>query len=101
MAEQTYAGGTRITYLNGIPTSSMKILQAIAVLMEQRKPCTYRSIMEICGYKSPNAVNHALSGLLKAGVVTNEGGKAATIYPRVRFIPADQIAPNRLTVEKS
>lgn len=69
--------------------SSLKVLEAIMLLADHRRPITVRAIRDMMGWHSTNHVQTCLRSLEKRGFISYEPKLAATIRPRCRFIPVE------------
>ena len=69
--------------------SATRVLGLILANSHHGRPTTYREIMILMDWASPNAVREQVKKLRDAGLVTWEPGKCGTIRPTVRFVPID------------
>ena len=67
------------------------ILQFIVDRSKIKLPPTVREIMDHLGFNSPNGIHQHLKALKKKGLINYEDGKARTITPRFKFIPASEL----------
>ena len=67
------------------------ILQLIVERSKIKLPPTIREIMDHLGFASPNGIHEHLKALKKKGLIDYEYGKARTITPRFKFIPASEL----------
>jgi predicted ArsR family transcriptional regulator len=67
-------------------------LQVLARICQRGLPPTVRDLCRLTGM-NPNGVVFHLAALRKAGLVTWENGKARTLRPTCRWIPASELEP--------
>lgn len=97
--------GKQLNYKNGISVVQLRALAAMAYLQQKRRPITWRALMRVLGYSSPNAVSNQINALMKNELiaydeedVSREGrGAAASLVTTCRFIPADQLGAGDAT----
>ena len=70
-----------------VPWFQMTVLEAIMRIIDAGRRPTIREIMKTVGHHSTTYVRHAIRELRSKGLVSFEDNRAATIRPRVRFIP--------------
>jgi SOS-response transcriptional repressor LexA len=67
------------------------------VLAADGRPPSLREMMAATGARNTNGVEFHLKALRAAGLVDWFPGKARTIRPKCRFIPADQLESSHAT----
>ncbi len=83
-----------------ITEAQYETLQAIEDLISEcGYPPTIRAIMFHCGLKSPAPVQSRINGLIEAGALTSDDGKARTLkvlVPSAAFIQVDRAKGDRV-----
>lgn len=82
-----------ITYRNGLPPSYLRVLTAMARIMQTGLPITHRGIAIELGWASTTAwVGYCLRHMKEIGLVSMASG-AGTVRPTCRFYTYEELNP--------